>query len=159
MKKIVNIVQWFILSIIGMFLIGTITASLFKINSYVVISSSMQDEIPIQSLVYARKIDSPKETIKIDDVVIAYNEGMSIPVMHKVIELSEETVTTHGISNNENVNEVFKYNDIKGVVIFIIPYIGIIKGWISNLYFWAVLILLIVLYYITKKIYKEVKKK
>lgn len=141
------------IGIILAFLLFTLGGRLFGIRYYVVISDSMYPKIPKNSLVYVRTIDV-NETIEYDDI-IAINTG-GTPLMHRVIDINGDVITTHGDNNEQGVNEKINRNQVIGKVIFSIPLIGIL---FRSIYPVAIICLLIIGLMIGQSLIKEWRKK
>lgn len=93
------------------------------IQTYNIISGSMEPEIPVGSVVYINPGIKP-ETVKKDEV-IAFIKGDDV-VIHRVSEnrTVEGYFNTKGDANDdEDFNEVW-YDKYKGKMIFHLPYIG-----------------------------------
>ena len=96
-----------------------------------VISGSMAPEIPTGSLVYVRKAKA--EQIQAEDV-IAYDGGGGALITHRVVEnrtLMGEFVTKGDANEKEDPNPV-SYDQLRGQVVYSIPYLGWIAGLLSE---------------------------
>ena len=103
----------------------------FGLQVYEVISGSMAPEIPTGSLVYVRKAKA--EQIQAEDV-IAYDGGGGALITHRVVEnrtLMGEFVTKGDANEKEDPNPV-SYDQLRGQVVYSIPYLGWIAGLISE---------------------------
>ena len=165
-KKVFNIIEWIVLLVAGVITLLFIIINLLGFDYYSVISQSMGEEIPMGSFVVASSCtaETAKETITstpLDEklVLVCQDENMSIPVMHQVIGYDDTTVTIHGVANKDGVNEVFAYEDVIGIVVFSIPLLGYLIQWISNIYFWIIVVIIIIGYLIIKQIVVELTTK
>ena len=103
----------------------------FGLQVYEVISGSMAPEIPTGSLVYVRKAKA--EQIQAEDV-IAYDGGGGALITHRVVEnrtLMGEFVTKGDANEKEDPNPV-SYDQLRGQVVYSIPYLGWIAGLLSE---------------------------
>ena len=103
----------------------------FGLQVYEVISGSMAPEIPTGSLVYVRKAKA--EQIQAEDV-IAYDGGGGALLTHRVVEnrtLMGEFVTKGDANEKEDPNPV-SYDQLRGQVVYSIPYLGWIAGLLSE---------------------------
>lgn len=89
----------------------------FGYGASVVLSGSMEPTLSVGDLLIVQA-QSAYET---GDIVV-YQSG-SIPVVHRIVDISEETVTTRGDANNVN-DEPFPITAIKGEVIAVLPWVG-----------------------------------
>jgi len=89
----------------------------FGIGASVVLSGSMEPALSVGDLLILRV----QENYESGDIVV-YQSG-SMPVVHRIVEISGETVITRGDANNAN-DEAFPITAIKGGVIVVIPLIG-----------------------------------
>ena len=139
--------------IIFCFFAFTFGCRLFGVHYYIVISDSMYPAIPRNSLVYIKPIDN-YDKLEIRDIV-AIDTG-DIPLMHRVVQINGEVITTHGDNNAIDVVENIKRNQIIGKVFFSIPVIGVLFRSIYPLLLISLIIMLII---IGDKLRKELKKK
>lgn len=97
------------------------------IDSYVVVSGSMEPAIPVGSMVYSRPVDPA--TLQPGDVIVFYNTDQkdSVPITHRVVENHRESseIITKGDAN-ENVDMYpAAYINIVGKVVAHIPKLGL----------------------------------
>ena len=133
------------------FLLLSITAVLpfFGIKYYTVGSDSMAPAIKRNALVY---VNTKIKKIDIGDVVAIDTGG--IPLLHRVVELGENYIITKGDANVTS-DAPRTFEDIIGVVVFHIPYLGII---LASQYPLLILVMAVLLYIVGKQLYKELKK-
>ena len=98
-------------------LTGNILPMPFGIGSAVVLSGSMEPTIMTNELIIVKAEDS----YAVDDIVV-YQSG-SVLVVHRIVAMDEETVTTRGDANNTDDSPVTA-DQIKGRVIAHIPHLG-----------------------------------
>ena len=89
----------------------------FGCGAAVVLSGSMEPTLSKGDLIFVKETD----TVKVGDIVVYQAPGELI--VHRVIALDGQTVTTQGDANNI-ADEPFPAAEIKGVVWFHIPAIG-----------------------------------
>lgn len=144
-----------LVTILMSFVLITLGVRLFGINQYVVTTSSMHPSIPKYSLCYIKELSPSevKETIEIGDVV-AMDVGAAIPLMHRVIAINEDTITTQG-DYNDHADDPVAIDQVVGVMVFSIPVVGFL---FASIYPWIILMLLVVLYYGFKYVIKELKQ-
>lgn len=124
----------------------------FNYEAFVIVSESMEPEINVGDIVIIKKIT--EDSIKEEDIITF--EKNDEYVTHRVKEINEQNgekiYTTKGDNNKvEDVEEVH-YSEVKGIVIFQIPYIGFMILKISkqkNLI--IILIIFILLYRMAQK--------
>ena len=131
MKKLLKlpIVRYLLLSLLAVIvgvnvfalnasrLTGNAVPMPFGIGASVVLSGSMEPALSVGDLLILRE----QESYACGDIVV-YQSG-SMPVVHRIVEISGETVITRGDANNAN-DEAFPITAIKGGVIAVIPLIG-----------------------------------
>lgn len=156
MKKIITSI---VLGILIIFSVTTLALRFFGYQNFIVKTDSMHPAITKYSFVYVRTMSTEEviDVINIGDVV-AVDLGGELPLMHRVISYNDQEITTHGDANDEGVNETANYDDVIGIVVFHIPLIGFIFFLFQNLYTWGIVALLIIAYFITKRIIKELRK-
>lgn len=89
----------------------------FGFGASVVLSGSMEPALSVGDLL----IVQAQEDYETGDIVV-YQSG-SVPVVHRIVSICDETVTTRGDANNAN-DTPFPVSAIKGEVIAAIPVIG-----------------------------------
>lgn len=129
MKKLNPVMRTLLLLVIGMLLglrlyswnaqklTGDAVPMPFGYGASVVLSGSMEPTLSVGDLliIHTQEDYSPGE-------IVVYQSG-SMPVVHRIMDITEETVTTRGDANNVN-DEPFPITAIKGEVIAVIPAIG-----------------------------------
>lgn len=114
---------------------------LFHITPFVVLSGSMEPNIPTGSVVFTNKND--KENLRIGDVVtFGLSTGDdSVFVTHRVYKLDEEKnlVQTKGDANDHADNFISK-DAVVGTVICYIPRIGFLLQGVQSNYGYLVLV-------------------
>lgn len=94
-------------------------------ESYVVVSGSMEPNIPVGSIVYSEKADP--QLLRAGDVIVFIDESRgTIPITHRIMSNNPytETIITKGDANEgEDVNPVH-YGNVIGKVVRYVPHIG-----------------------------------
>lgn len=105
--------------------------NLIGYKSMAVISGSMEPNIPVGSIVYAKKADF--DDFKVGDVV-SYTISESSMVTHRVesIDNDARTLTTKGDANETVDGSPVEENQIVGKVAFSVPLIGFISIYIKT---------------------------
>lgn len=83
----------------------------FGYGMSVVLSGSMEDRLSVDDLVIIKATDD----YKVNDIVL-YQEGNSL-VIHRIIDIDGDTVTTKGDVNNA-ADEPINKSQIKGVLVY-----------------------------------------
>jgi len=89
----------------------------FGYGGAVVLSGSMEPAISVDELIIVKAED----TYKVGDVVV-YQSGR-VSVVHRIVQMDGETVTTRGDANNADDAPVL-LSQVKGRVVAHIPYVG-----------------------------------
>lgn len=148
-----KIIFYGIYTIIFSFLVFTLGSRLFGIRYYVVISDSMYPTIPKNTLVYVKLLDND-DKLAVDEV-IAINTG-DVPLMHRIIEVNGDSITTHGDNNKAGVNETITRQQVIGKVVFYIPVVGVI---FRSIYPLVIIGLIIIGLIVGERLVKEIRKK
>lgn len=106
-------------------LIGNKLPMPFGIGMATVLSGSMEPELSVGDLIVVKK----QETYKENDVVV-YQDGNML-VVHRIIDIEEETMTTKGDANNTNDQPV-SLELVKGSVVLSVPFIGSVVNLIKT---------------------------
>ena len=103
----------------------TIIAALFSVivfldmNPYVIVSGSMEPELPVGSLCM---IDCQQKEPEAGDI-ISYKAGDSV-ITHRVIEVTDEGYVTKGYANDSKDPGIVKQKQVFGTCVFSIPKAG-----------------------------------
>ena len=97
----------------------------FGVGASVVLSPSMEPAIHENDLVFV----SASDHYDVGDVVV-YQDGTML-VIHRIIAIDGDTITTKGDANNAS-DEPVKLDSVKGKMTFRIPYIGFIFKYIKT---------------------------
>ena len=112
------------------------------IQSYVVVSGSMEPAIPVGSLVYAKPVEP--ETLQTGDVIVFYStdaasggtgQSGAIPVTHRVVENHTDAgeIITKGDANESTDIYPAAYINIVGKVFAHIPKLGYLASPLASL--------------------------
>lgn len=127
----------------------------FGYGASVVLSGSMEPTLSVGDLLIVRKQDA----YETGDIVV-YQSG-SMPVVHRIVSVSDDAVVTRGDANNAN-DQPFPMTAIKGGVIAIIPWVGYLvwalKRPAAVVTMLAVAVLLVEMSFRTGKAEKEAEK-
>lgn len=124
------------------------------IQSYVVVSGSMEPKIPVGSLVYAKPVEP--STLQTGDVIVFFNQnaasasdgngqnGVS-PITHRVVEnhVEDGEIITKGDANKSTDINPASYMNIVGKVIAHIPKLGYLASPLASLQGKIALVLII----------------
>ena len=91
----------------------------FGYGMSVVLSGSMESRLSVDDLVIIKATDS----YEVNDIVL-YQDGNSL-VIHRIIEIDGDTVTTKGDANNV-ADEPIQKSQIKGVLVYDIAKLGVV---------------------------------
>ena len=97
---------------------------LLGIQSYTVLTGSMEPSIPVGSLIYAKYTEP--QTLAEGDVIVFNDSNASIPVTHRVVEnnTQEGQLITKGDANAQEDFAPISYYDVLGKVLLHIPVLG-----------------------------------
>ena len=104
---------------------------LFGMNEFNVLTGSMSPTYPVGTLVFVQSKDP--YSIRAGEVVsVVMNEDLDI-LTHRVVSnnYDEKTLTTRGDANNSDDSPVL-YDNVVGVVVFSIPYVGAVVDYLTN---------------------------
>ena len=97
----------------------------FGYGAAVVLSGSMEPEFSEGDLIVVTQAD----TYKVNDIVV-FQDGKSL-VVHRIISIDGETITTQGDAN-QTADEPIMVSAVKGKVLFWIPYLGKVVGFLKT---------------------------
>ena len=104
---------------------GNVLPMPFGIGGAVVLSGSMEPEFSKGDLIVVQE----PENYKLNDIVV-FQDGNSL-VVHRIISIDGETITTKGDANN-TADEPINVSAVKGEVLFWIPYAGSVVGFLKT---------------------------
>lgn len=91
----------------------------FDMNPYVIVSGSMEPELPVGSICF---IDCQQKAPEAGDI-ISYKAGDSV-ITHRVVEVTNEGYVTKGDANDSRDPGVVKQTQVFGTYVFNIPKAG-----------------------------------
>ena len=158
LKKVCNTISTIIL--IFLVVIGglLLVPQLVGYKTFVIVSGSMEPNIPVGSLVYAKEV--PFDEIQVDDIV-SYQVSSSTTVTHRVVEINQDgqEVITKGDANDVVDASPVSYSQIIGKVVFSIPILGSIslymRSTIGIISIIGLLFILFLLEYLPDKLNKK----
>lgn len=106
-------------------LIGNRLPMPFGYGAAVVLSGSMNPTLSTDDLIIVKKTDS----LAVGDIIV-YQEESSL-VVHRIIEIDGETITTKGDAN-DTADEPINIPLVKGKVVFRIPFVGKMVNFIKT---------------------------
>lgn len=92
------------------------------LSLYQIVSGSMEPELKVGDVLLGKSVDY--KDLRVGQNLIFYDQSRDIVIAHKIIELSEDFVTTHGIANPDGANETVLESNILAVQVFKIPGLG-----------------------------------
>lgn len=125
LKNILKLLEWllFITLIIILFLVASpLLPTKNYISTHVVSTGSMEPEIKTGSIVFSTLQN--QEINKGDIIVFTSPDNQEITVIHRVMDIEGSEYTTKGDNNDSEDDWTVYKEDIKGEVIFKVPYIG-----------------------------------
>ncbi len=120
-----NIIGLLLLVIVVIMCIPLSVPRLFGFQTYAIVSGSMEPEIPVGSIVYAKKAEPT--AVAPGDVIVFYGgHDENAVVTHRVVEnrKDEKEFITKGDANAGNDVTPIAYNNLIGKVVFDLPGIG-----------------------------------
>lgn len=126
LKKICNFFSSFIFIILLLIALVMFVPNILGYKSFAVISGSMEPNIHVGSIVYAKEADF--NDLKVDDI-ISYQLSSDTMVTHRIVSIDNEkqTVVTKGDANDVEDSASVSKENIIGKVAFSIPLLGYIS--------------------------------
>jgi len=165
MKKTLRIIYYIVVGVIvlsGFLLLISVLPITGNYRVMMVLSGSMEPSIKIGSLVIVK----PADSYKIGDIISFQKKGDLEPTTHRIEEVrvagGEMLYTTKGDANNASDRTEVAASDIKGKVLFSIPYLGYVINFVQKPLGFMLMIIIPAIIIIgdeVKKIYFELKKK
>ena len=164
MAKAINTVSTILVTLVVILALLLVAPRLIGIDTYVVISGSMEPEFKTGGLIYTTKKVDPTN-IEIGDA-ITFKMSESTIATHRVIDIVEEDgvpkFQTKGDANDAPDANLVPYENVIGRALFDIPGLGYVANYIQNppgLYFAAAGgVILILLVFMSDMLIEDEKK-
>lgn len=153
-----KIINW-IVSIILILVIGGLGFIYLSpdYDIYLVKSQSMEPNINMGDMIVTGPVDGPINPGIEPGKVITFQQGKNL-VTHRVLELKGATITTKGDALDHPDPWQVEVANVKGVLLFRIPYIGYINNFVHTKNGWFIAIIVpafLLVLFIVKDIIKE----
>ena len=121
-----------LLKVAGVFLTLLVLPGLFQIQCYAVVSGSMEPALPVGCAVYVQK--KTPETIKEGQIITFLTNQSGTRVTHRVVkcDFEKHIFITKGDANEQEDAVPVRWENVCGVEIGCIPYVGYILEFLSN---------------------------
>lgn len=131
-KKTLNIITTMLVVIAVLLAVLLVGVRLVGLHPYTVLSGSMEPTYHTGSLIYVKKI-KPEEVEVGQPITFVLNEDLVVAT-HRVVEINEENqhFYTKGDANESVDGSPVHFNNLIGVPVFSIPYLGYVSNYIQN---------------------------
>lgn len=136
MKKVLNIITSVFVGMMVVLVLALVGVRLLGVQTYVVLSGSMEPTYPTGSLLYVKHIDTNE--LKIGDPITFMVDEDTVAT-HRIIEIlpDEEDSSilrfrTQGDANNSPDGTAVHYKNVIGKPILCIPYMGYVANFVQN---------------------------
>ena len=154
-QKIVSSILTLFTLVISVLVLLIVVPRLFQITPYAVISGSMEPNILVGDLVYAKKTD-PHGIERGDVITFVMNEDLVVAT-HRVVEIhkQEESFITKGDANDNKDAQPVHFKNVLGTVRFTLPLMGFVVVALKNKYLILILVFLYLSLALLEKILKD----
>ena len=135
-KKVWNVVSTVLVVLVVLLAVALVGVRLVGLNTYVVLSGSMEPTYHTGSLLYVKSVD-PQDLRVGDPITFMLNEDTV--ATHRIIEIlpDEEDSSvlrfrTKGDANQAADGELVYYKNVVGTPVFSIPYLGYVAEYIRR---------------------------
>jgi signal peptidase I len=167
-KKIFIVAAIFVCSISVLLLIFVSFSPIKTFQIFRVMSGSMEPNIKTGSIVLVKQIN-PKE-LNIGDIITFSTKNITIPITHRIVQIAQNEnntkITTMGDANKIYDVDQVTPTDIKGKVIYSLPYLGYLSVWTKTplgfiflIIVPAILIIINEIFNIRRTVRDEIKKR
>lgn len=164
MAKVINTVSTILVALVVILALLLVAPRFFGIDTYVVISGSMEPEFKTGGLIYTTKKVDPSN-IEIGDA-ITFRMSESTIATHRVIDIVDDNgvpkFQTKGDANDAPDANLVPYENVIGRALFDIPCLGYVANYIQKppgLYFAAASgVILILLVFMSDMLIEDEKK-
>lgn len=157
MKKAIDVISTVLIVLLVALVLLLHGSKLIGINTYAVLSGSMEPSYPTGSIVYVRPIAG--DEVKIDDPITFCSDGKTV-VTHRAVKIDAEakTIVTRGDAN-ETDDAAIGFDDVIGKVVFSVPLLGYVAVFLSTVagkcFLVAGFLLAIILILLSEKVFKN----
>ena len=155
-KRLLRILFYIVLLIVMLFSLFLILVELgnsnkvpsfLNIDIYTISSDSMSPRIKANDIIVVKK-GNKNEDYKVGNIITFYRNGeiISHRISNVLLAEKERAYKTKGDNNVTEDEEIVRYKDIIGRVIYIMPNLGNIMKLLKNQYFFIGCILLLILF-------------
>lgn len=131
-KKVWNVATTVIVVLVILMAILLVGLRLVGLQTYTVLSGSMEPTYPVGALLYVREVE-PEEVEVGQPITFVLNEALVVAT-HRVVEIDAENqhFYTKGDANDAPDASPVHFNNLIGVPVFSIPYLGYISNFIQK---------------------------
>ena len=131
-KKVWNIVTTIIIVLVVMVAALLVGLRLFGLQTFTVLSGSMEPTYHTGSLLYVKKV-APEDVEVGQPITFVLNEDLVVAT-HRVVEIDEENqcFRTKGDANESIDGSPVHFKNLIGVPVFSIPYLGYVATFIQK---------------------------
>ena len=131
-KKVWDIVTATLVAIVVIFAVFLMGSRLVGLQVFTVVSGSMEPTYSVGDLIYVKTVDP--DSVKVGDpITFVLNEDLVVAT-HRVVEVdaTEREFTTKGDANSTADANPVHFNNLIGVPVFAIPYLGYVSAYIQS---------------------------
>lgn len=136
MKKVLNVITSVFVGMVVVLVLALVGVRLLGIQTYVVLSGSMEPTYPTGSLLYVKHIDTNE--LKVGDPITFMVDEDTVAT-HRIIEIIPDDedssilrFRTQGDANNSPDGTSVHYKNVIGKPILCIPYMGYVANFVQN---------------------------
>jgi len=163
-KLLLKAIIFGVFPILVFVMITSRTSIIGGIQSFVVLTGSMEPSLPVGSIVFTKKFPSYRQKD-----VVAFKTG-NVIVTHRIIDFETKNniyyYKTQGDANNNPDSPMVSQDQILGRAFFLVPYLGklalflkTIPGFLLLIGFPAIIYIILEIINIKKEMTKEIEKK
>ena len=131
-KKVWDIVTATLVVIVVIFAVFLMGSRLIGLQVFTVVSGSMEPTYSVGDLIYVKNVDP--DSVKVGDpITFVLNEDLVVAT-HRVVNIdaAEREFTTKGDANSSTDAAPVHFNNLIGVPVFSIPYLGYVSAYIQS---------------------------
>lgn len=136
MKKVLNVITSVFVGMVVVLVLALVGVRLLGIQTYVVLSGSMEPTYPTGSLLYVKHIDTNE--LKVGDPITFMVDEDTVAT-HRIIEIIPDDedssilrFRTQGDANDSPDGTAVHYKNVIGKPILCIPYMGYVANFVQN---------------------------
>ena len=131
--RLLGLTGMIMMLIVALACLGLVIPKIVGFDAYVVVSGSMEPNVPVGSLVFAKKVD-PSQLERGDVIVFIDPSRGTKPITHRVVrnDTANARIITKGDANSQEDPNPAAYENVIGKVYYYLPRLGFVAATLTS---------------------------